>query len=211
MADSTTAAPARAARKPKGEGHERRAEILAAAERLFVEVGYEGATIRRIADEVGLSSTALYMHFRDKSEILAEICRGAFGRLVASTDRIEAGDAPVDITLRRMLEAYARFGLENPNAYRLIYMTRPEEARSGAEDVARELGAELYRSFVAVIEVAQDSNRLRHDAVTTAQLLWAGVHGMVSLIITKPYLDWGNTERLVGAMLDALFESVLKP
>ena len=211
MAESTTAAPARAARKPKGEGHERRAEILAAAERLFVEVGYEGATIRRIADEVGLSSTALYMHFRDKSEILAEICRGAFGRLVASTDRIEAGDAPVDVTLRRMLEAYARFGLENPNAYRLIYMTRPEEARSGAEDVARELGAELYRSFVAVIEVAQDSNRLRHDAVTTAQLLWAGVHGMVSLIITKPYLDWGSAERLVGAMLDALFESVLKP
>ncbi|PZQ45154.1 MAG: TetR/AcrR family transcriptional regulator, partial [Phenylobacterium zucineum] len=54
--------PPRSARKPKGEGHARRAEILAAAERIFVEVGYEGATIRKIAEEVGLSSTALYMH-----------------------------------------------------------------------------------------------------------------------------------------------------
>ncbi|RZJ79161.1 MAG: TetR/AcrR family transcriptional regulator, partial [Brevundimonas sp.] len=57
--------PVRSARKPKGEGHSRRAEILAAAERIFVECGYEGATIRKIAEEVGLSSTALYMHFSE--------------------------------------------------------------------------------------------------------------------------------------------------
>lgn len=210
MAESYTAAAPRAGRKPKGEGHERRAEILEAAERIFVECGYEGATIRKIADEVGLSSTALYMHFRDKSEILAEICRSAFARLTEATARIGSDPAPVEVRLRRMLEAYARFGLENPNAYRLIYMTRPEEARGGAEDVARELGAGLYGSFVAVIEETGGSNRLRHDPATTAQILWAGVHGVVSLIITKPYLDWQAPDDLVGAMLDALFESVLK-
>ena len=57
----------RSRRKPKGEGHARRAEILAAAERIFVEHGYEGATIRKIADEVGLSSTAqrVYRRFDD--------------------------------------------------------------------------------------------------------------------------------------------------
>ena len=74
----------RSGRKAKGEGHSRRGEILSAAERIFVERGYEGATIRKIADEVGLSSTALYMHFADKGEILQEICRDAFGRLIAA-------------------------------------------------------------------------------------------------------------------------------
>ena len=64
----------RSARKAKGDGHLRRAEILEAAERIFVAEGYEGATIRKIADEVGVSSTALYMHFQDKSCILLEIC-----------------------------------------------------------------------------------------------------------------------------------------
>ena len=79
MPGDSTPTP-RSARKPKGEGHVRRAEILAAAERIFVEHGYEGATIRKIADEVGLSSTALYMHFADKSEMLHEICRGPLRR-----------------------------------------------------------------------------------------------------------------------------------
>jgi len=53
----------RSARKPKGEGHARRGEILAAAERIFVECGYEGATIRKIADEVGAYFMVDMAHF----------------------------------------------------------------------------------------------------------------------------------------------------
>ena len=59
----------RSARKAKGSGYLRRAEILEAAERIFIEEGYEGATIRKIAEEVGVSSTALYVHFRGKERL----------------------------------------------------------------------------------------------------------------------------------------------
>ena len=93
----------RSARKPKGEGHVRRAEILAAAERIFVEHGYEGATIRKIADEVGLSSTALYMHFAEKGEILHEICRGAFERLICENREIAGENEPAETRLRLAL------------------------------------------------------------------------------------------------------------
>ncbi len=84
--------PAKSARKAKGDGHLRRAEILEAAERIFVVDGYEGATIRKIADEVGVSSTALYMHFRDKDEILHEICLGLMQSLLQQNSQI-AGHA----------------------------------------------------------------------------------------------------------------------
>lgn len=206
----SSGAATRSVRKPKGEGHERRAEILAAAERLFVDVGYEGATIRRIADEVGLSSTALYMHFRDKSEILAEICREAFTRLTASCAGMFQADEPVQMRLRRMLEAYAAFGFDNPNAFRLIQMTRPEEARMGVETVAREVGIELYRVFEAAVQEADDQGVLRHGPKVTGQALWAGAHGVASLMITKPYFDWASREILLKATLDALFEGLFK-
>lgn len=208
MTDPSPAAAIRSARKPKGEGHERRAEILAAAERLFVEEGYEGATIRRIADEVGLSSTALYMHFRDKSEILAEICRDAFAQLTAACAGMFEQDQPVQSRLRLMLEAYADFGFENPNAFRLIQMTRPEEARMGVETVAREVGVDLYRIFEAAVEEADAQGLLRHGPRVTAQALWAGAHGVASLMITKPYFDWAGREVLMNATLDALFEGL---
>jgi AcrR family transcriptional regulator len=74
--------PGRSARKPKGGGHERRGEILVVAAKIFNSLGYEGATIWRIAEEVGLFSTALCMRFRDKDEMLVEICEGAMEALL---------------------------------------------------------------------------------------------------------------------------------
>ncbi len=201
----------RSQRKPKGEGHARRAEILAAAERIFVEHGYEGATIRKIADEVGLSSTALYMHFAEKGEILHEICRDAFQALITANATIS--DRPSDpvARLRAMLEAYVDFGFTNPNAYRLAYMTRPVELRDGAQSAARELGHDLFRSFEMAVEDAEAAGRLRGCARETAQALWAGAHGVVSLMITKPYFDWVEREALVRTLLDGLFTGLLKP
>src|SRR5690349_9459825 len=95
---ATLTAPRRSARKPKGDGHLRRAEILAAAERIFVAQGYEGATIRKIADEVGVSSTALYMHFQDKGQILLEICGGTLELLLERNSEIAA--KPLDAVVR---------------------------------------------------------------------------------------------------------------
>jgi AcrR family transcriptional regulator len=202
---------ARSQRKPKGEGHERRAEILAAAERIFVEHGYEGATIRKIADEVGLSSTALYMHFPDKGAILQEISRQAFETLRAANDRAMAQSGPAEDRLRRMMRAYVEFGFDNPNAYRLVYMTRPAELQEGPQSSARELGTELFRSFERVVEELEAAGRLRVDARTAAQALWAGGHGVVSLMISKPYFDWVDREALTTAMMEGLLAGFLRP
>lgn len=203
--------PLRSARKPKGEGHARRAEILAAAERIFVEHGYEGATIRKIADEVGLSSTALYMHFADKGEILQEICREAFEQLLKVNHAILAEPGDPDHRLRKMLRAYVDFGFDNPNAYRLVFMTRPTEASAGAQSAAQETGAELFASFEQAVEAAAVAGRLTGEPRATAQALWAGAHGVVSLMITKPYFDWVGREALTRTLLDGLFRGLLTP
>ena len=158
---TSTVSSTRSQRKPKGEGYARRAEILAAAERIFVDHGYEGATIRKIADEVGLSSTALYMHFAEKGEILHEICRQAFAALLEMNESIVAEPGGPEARLRRMMAAYIEFGFANPNAYRLIYMTRPVELQHGALSAAQELGGSLYRSFEQVVEDAEAAGLLR--------------------------------------------------
>ena len=200
----------RSQRKPKGEGHARRAEILAAAERIFVDHGYEGATIRKIADEVGLSSTALYMHFSDKSEILHEICERAFEQLLTMNRAVLDEPGTPEQRMRRLMQSYVRFGFDNPNAYRLVYMTRPLEAQQ-AQTVAQSLGYELFGAFVRVVEEAAADGRLRGETRATAQTLWAGAHGVVSLMITKPYFDWVERDLLIDTLLDALFVGLLKP
>lgn len=208
---SAVSTSSRSNRKPKGEGHSRRGEILAAAERIFVEFGYEGATIRKIAEEVGLSSTALYMHFADKGEILQEICRVAFEELIASTENLASEDGPPEVRLRGMIDAYVDFGFANPNAYRLIYLTRPVEARDGAQTLAQELGFNVFVAFESVVAETVASGRMSGEPRAIAQSIWAAAHGVVSLMITKTYFPWANRQLVVDTTLDAVFTGLLKP
>ncbi|HZZ88294.1 MAG TPA: TetR/AcrR family transcriptional regulator [Caulobacteraceae bacterium] len=198
--------PARSARKAKGDGHLRRVEILEAAERIFVADGYDGATIRKIADEVGVSSTALYMHFHDKDEILQEICLGAVQALLSQN--LEIASRPIDAVtrVRLLLEAYIRMGLEHPNTYLLVYCA-PQ--RPGAQAATAEVAAKCYAAYAGVVEDIAAEGRLRADPKIAAQTLWAACHGVVALMIMRPSVDWAPAEELASLTLESLLHGLV--
>jgi len=198
--------PVRSARKAKGDGHLRRAEILQAAERIFLRDGYQGATIRKIADEVGVSSTALYMHFRDKDDILLEICAGAVGVLLAQNTEIASRPIAASTRVRLILESYMRFGLDNPNTYWLTFCSSAEENSAGAHTVAFELGESCFERFKSVLSDIAQEGKLRSDVDIAAQLLWAACHGLIALRIGRPNFGWSPDEQLMETMLDSLFK-----
>jgi len=191
-------------RKPKGAGHLRRAEILKAAERIFAAEGYEAATIRRIAEEVGVSSTALYMHFPDKACILKEICAGTLGELVDRNTEIAARPIDALVRARMMQEAYVRWGLENPNAYNLVYTGARPSAEAWPEDTT-DLSRRGYDVFRDVIRELAAAGRLRSgDPDAVAQASWMACHGLVALLTGRPNFGWAPTETLIAVTLDGL-------
>ena len=200
----------RSARKAKGAGHLRRGEILQAADAIFVREGYHGATIRRIAREVGLSSTALYMHFRDKSEILAAICESAMAHLIVQND--ELAGLPLDpvTRVRRMMEAYIQWGLANPNTYQLVFANPPGTLSDVKLAGLSALSAKSYEPFAEAMRAVAASGGLRGDVATSVDLCWTSTHGLISLLITQPHYRWSDTpEGLQRALLDALFDGLL--
>ena len=202
--------PQKSARKAKGDGHLRRAEILLAAERIFIAEGYEGATIRKIADEVGVSSTALYMHFRDKDEILLEICTEAMERLLSINSEISAQPIDSVTRVRLMLEAYVRFGLSQPNAYRLVFCSSPLADSVQKQATTNEIGSNCFDRFSGVVREIAAEGRLRTgDPRTVAQVLWVGCHGMTAMMITKPNFDWAAPEEFMRVMIDGLLYGLI--
>ncbi len=208
---TTVTAPRRSARKPKGDGHLRRAEILAAAERIFVAEGYEGATIRKIADEVGVSSTALYMHFPDKGCILLEICEGTIRHLLERNAVIAAKPIDPASRVKLMLETYMRWALEHPNAYELVFSNvRQLSAVIQGEAATADLGAKCYDVFSGVVrEIAADGRLRTGTADSAAQALWASCHGVVSLVINRPNFAWAPIDELIEVTLDGLMHGLV--
>lgn len=193
----------RSARKAKGDGHLRRAEILEAAERIFVAEGYEGATIRKIADEVGVSSTALYMHFQDKACILLEIAEGVMQQLLDRNSQIAGRPLDSVTRTRMMLEEYMRWGFEHPNAYQLVFShVRPFP--EGA-DATGELAMACYEKFSGVVrEIAADGRLRKGSADSAAQALWAGCHGVVALCLSRQNFPWAPVDELIDVTIDGL-------
>jgi AcrR family transcriptional regulator len=197
--------PHKSARKPKGDGHLRRGEILAAAERIFIAEGYSGATIRKIADAVGVSSTALYMHFRDKDQILMEISNDAIERLLELNTEIAAQPIDPVSRVRVMLEAYMKFALDNPNTYQLVFCSTGEHVSAEKAADVMALGDRCFEKFSEPVHQIAAQGRLRSgSAVEAAEVLWSGCHGLVSLLITKPSRNWSDADHLMKVMLDGL-------
>lgn len=208
VANSTLAR--RSARKAKGDGHLRRAEILEAAERIFVAEGYEGATIRRIAEEVGVSSTALYMHFPDKGAILLEICARTLELLLERNSEIAAKPLDPVVRVRMMLEAYMRWGLEHPNAYHLVYSVRRPVSAPVCLDDAADIGARCYKIFLGVVCEIAAAGRLRTGtADAAAQSLWMSGHGLVALMGWRPQFGWASPGELIEATLDGMLNGLV--
>ncbi len=207
-------------RKKRGEGHTRREEILQAAKDLFLEQGYEATTIRRIADRVGVSAPALYLYFHDKEAMMLALCDQTFGRLIERITDIEKTVADPLERLRRFGDAYARFGLEHPDEYRLVFVSSniPEAVRKighrmPIDDPNRPgvQGALVFSRLVAIIaELEVSGVKLNYPPDTCAELCWMGIHGVVTALIMKPDFPWSNRETLIQGIQEIVIRGVLK-
>jgi hypothetical protein len=108
-----------------------------------------------------------------------------------------------------MLDCYMAFGLANPNAYRLVFCARPQESHENEGTEAQKLGKQVFDCFAEMVGELGATGRLKADTQVAAQTLWAGCHGIVALLITKPYFPWSDRAALTAAMLDALFDGLV--
>jgi AcrR family transcriptional regulator len=199
----------RSERKARGSGHLRRAELLAAAEKIFTVAGYEGATIRKIADEVGVSSTALYMYFQDKSQIMLEICVHALEQLYHKLDAITVDKQRDPLAkVRGILEVMMRFGFEQPTAYQLLYCVAPKDINERRNEVIAPLSRSCFMRTQQAVEAAMAAGQLRQDMPPRAmtEALIASCHGLIGLRLANPYAPWTDPEEMTKVLLDGLFE-----
>jgi AcrR family transcriptional regulator len=198
----------RSERKARGSGHLRRAELLAAAQKIFTVAGYEGATIRKIAEEVGVSSTALYMYFQDKSQIMLEICVHALEDLYKQLEAITVDEREPVQKVRAVLEVLLRFGFEQPTAYQLLYCVAPKDVNERRNDVIAPLTRSCFQRTLQAVEAAVAAGQMRNDMPTRAmtECLIAACHGLVSIRLANPLAPWSEPELQCRVMLDGLLD-----
>ena len=177
-----------------------RARAVAAATKLFAERGYAGVTLRSLAKALGVSPMTPYRYFENKEELFAMVRTEALRRFAdVQRDAVAGVDDPEE-ALRTLGRVYVRFALDEPDAYHTMFDILQAQASSYPE-----LESEQARAFSylhAAVTAAVDAELTQGEPLRRAHLLWAQVHGLVSLHLAG--------KLVMGCTLDELISSVFE-
>ena len=196
-----TVQPLRRRRAPRGSGERLRDEILDATTDLLLETGHEkSVSIRSVAQRVGVTPPSIYLHFSDKDTLLDAVCARYFERLDEVMQAV-VEDQPTTIDrLWAQGMAYVRFGLQTPELYRIATMG---ESRPGS-DIDLTLNTAAFMHLVGSVQALMAEGIYPDgDATVGALELLTVAHGIVALMISRPYLPFGEAEAFADRVLRA--------
>lgn len=194
-----------AARKER-EKQEMRRMILDAAKKLYIKEGFEKVQIRNIAELIEYSPGTIYLYFKDKDEILLALHTEGFEELYRQQLTTLSIKDPLE-RLRKHAEVYVRFGLEHPEYYDLMFISRGP-ARKIEEQQEWTIGMRTYQFLEENIKECIEAGVFaapHFQAATFA--MWSFVHGMVALSIRrKPPMSREELEMLAQNAINLVID-----
>ena len=144
-----------------------RPALIEAAARLIATEGAAGLTLRRVADEVGTSTMAIYTYFGGMRELRRAVRQEGFAQLAARAAQRGESDDPVADLARLGLDYYEH-AMSDPHMYRVMYMEQPLDAADAAA------GSETFNLLTAGVQRCIDAGRFdQADAAELATQFWA--------------------------------------
>lgn len=192
-----------------------RASILNAARDLFAERGIDAVSMREIAKRINYSATTLYHHFADKEALLQAVCDEDFLKLAAGMHEVMQLPDHIE-RMKAMAQGYARFALQHPNHYRLMFMIPRASNKQITRIQQGNTEQDAYAQLKYLVKQAFAAQLFRedlHDPELIAQTIWAGIHGVCSLQIAlgqEDWVDWATIEARVQLMQDTLLHGLLR-
>jgi TetR/AcrR family fatty acid metabolism transcriptional regulator len=192
----------------------RTAEILDAARRVITELGYEGASMERIAQEAGIAKGTTYLYFRNKETLLCAVFEQGFEQLMQRARELVAAAPTHTERVRAMVRAFLEFTGENVPFWQAL-QNRPDLGPQGDSEASMLIRKQIeqYEQFVAgVIERAIAAGELRRvDPLRCGCYLTDVMRGVVFKRMHAPRPPapvGGDIDGDVEALVDFFFYGV---
>lgn len=162
-----------------------------AARKVFQKVGPVHATMDMISKELEIGRTTLYLHFRNKDEIMAKILTGWYRELRANIESVDSASSSLD-QMRFMLKEYLNYCLSHPDEY---FIHRSVESSMQKENISRKILKELEderKKRIDLMEIIY--NRAREEGLVDdlpvyflVGAAWGMLRGVIDVIIENHF------------------------
>ena len=183
-----------------------RQQLCDLALKAFAEHGVEGISLRGLAAAAGCSRTTPYRYFKNKADILAAVRQSEFKRMADATELVAQQDSEPDQRLLALARSYVQFALERPDAYRVMYGVNQRDEQNYPELVKQI--KRTQQPMVTAVEEAVERGLIHGDPTNIVHLLWAGLHGVISLHLSDKLHMGRSIDELIEVMLRSLTRAV---
>jgi len=191
------------------------AAILAAGVRLFAEQGFDGVSMRGVAEAAGVSKANIYHHFSSKEALYLAILKASAAETAMLVENLEDDEGGFDERLKEFARAYQHHLIDRHLSSRLLL----REALSGDEQkgkiIADQVVGNVFRRVIAILRAGQESGVLREDldpALCAFMLFGSNVFFFQAQSILKHFPEAGFARQADGfsdGMVDVLLNGML--
>lgn len=183
-----------------------RQAILTAAEEMFVKEGFENVSMRKIARKIEYSPTTIYLYFKDKEELFCCLLEEYFAKLKRIMNQNKNLEDDIETSLKKGMVDYIKFGVENPNYYKLAFLANPN-FKAEYYLIEGLIGTEVFLNLKNMVTEAIRRKIFKDlDVDLVTQIIWTMNHGITSLLITNPNFPWVDKEELIQQTVEATFK-----
>lgn len=205
------------AERKQREKEQRRASIVAAAERVFFAGGLDQATMDDVAAEAELSKGLLYVYFESKEDLYDAVSLNGFRQLHAAIRTSMQPGMTGRERLLAMARTYAAFASVHPGYFEAIIYQAAQGGTDKPDSHAAACEAVGDRVLALVADTLQrgitdGSIRTDLDVRPAAIALWSQLHGVLQVAVLKNIQTHHRLtlDELVQAALD-LIDAALRP
>jgi AcrR family transcriptional regulator len=198
------------AERREREREQLRNQIVEAARDLLLEQGLGALSMRAIAERIEYSPATIYLYFRDKDELIREVVRTGFARLtetIAGELRQLGETAGPALQYRAMGRAYARFAIENPSYFRVMYEL-PSTAQFDCADVSPSGDCGLEMLTALVQRAVEERQFGAVEPRRTALIGWGLVHGLTALYLSGHLREEASGPEAFIELIEDAMESI---
>jgi TetR/AcrR family transcriptional regulator len=205
-------------RRPKSSGvdEDTRADILAAARKVFALRGFAGTSIREVAEAARVNKAMIYYHFKDKVDLYRAVLSDSFDAMQDIwKHKIFQGEATARRKIQQYIEGFIRFQHDNEDLRKILAM---EFSTTGTKSenlkwIAQHYFAKNHAALMKILEAGMKSGELKrmNPLMAVVALIGMIIHSFIYIPIS-PYIQnkkMDMSSKKLGAFVAEIFFSGL--
>jgi AcrR family transcriptional regulator len=172
------------------KGERTRAEIMQAAHALFLDKGYNAASMRQIAEQAAITPAAIYNHFASKEDIFSAVFneRHPYLEMLAMLDSVQESSADFESVLRGIAQRMVAALSARPDFLNLLFIEMIEFKGAHLPPLVEKV-APRVRMFIQRLDALQSRERLRPLPLPIIQRAFIGM-----------FIAYAVSEQLIGIL-----------